>query len=135
MPASDNIVSDFDTRRPLALLAVALLAVAPLSWAFGTFDEDANASSSEQLLEPPSENGVWVLGGRVAVKQHRACCPSTQWRSARGPYYLGVGTIGYSLSFWNYSPGADHHTLGSSRGAGGAAGTSNAVSAAGAFSA
>ncbi|MBQ87317.1 MAG: hypothetical protein CL433_00515 [Acidimicrobiaceae bacterium] len=65
MPASDNLVSDFDTRRPLALLAVALLAVAPLSWAFGTLDEDANASSAEQLLEPPSANGVWVLGNSI----------------------------------------------------------------------
>jgi hypothetical protein len=33
------------------------------------------------------------------VKQHPIANPyKTQWRSARGPYYLGVGTISDSLS-------------------------------------
>lgn len=65
MPVPANPVSDSHTRRPLAVLVIALLTVVPLSWVLGTFDKDADARSAEQLLEPPSEGGVWILGNSI----------------------------------------------------------------------
>lgn len=52
-------------RHPLAVLAVALLSVIPLSSGLGAFDEDATATSADQLFEPPSEDGIWILGNSI----------------------------------------------------------------------
>lgn len=54
-----------DRLRPLLVLLMSLIATGLLSVVLGTFDKDATATTANQLLDPPSENGIWILGNSI----------------------------------------------------------------------
>lgn len=63
--ATHTIAPPTDHRRSLLVLLTSFVAVGVLSVMLGAFDEDATATSADQLLDPPAENGVWILGNSI----------------------------------------------------------------------